>query len=111
MKKPANKSKKSERDNMLPEYDLRGAVRGEFYRPLHKGYTVHVQKSDGTTEVRRYKLIEGAVILQPDVRAYFPDSDAVNKALRSLIELTMQLSAKGSTPAKTNTRSRKTAKP
>lgn len=30
---------------------------------------------------------EGVVVLAPDVRAYFPDSDAVNRALRSLIPL------------------------
>jgi hypothetical protein len=32
-------------------------------------------------------LEDGAVMLEPDVRKYFPTSDAVNKALRSLIEI------------------------
>ena len=32
-------------------------------------------------------MTEGTVLLQPDVRKYFPDSDAVNSALRSLIAL------------------------
>jgi hypothetical protein len=30
---------------------------------------------------------EGAVILEPDARAYFPDSEAVNRTLRTLISL------------------------
>ena len=34
-----------------------------------------------------YQLEKGAVILDPDVREYFPDAKAVNAALRSLIAL------------------------
>jgi hypothetical protein len=30
---------------------------------------------------------EGAVVLAPDVREYFPDSESVNTVLRSLIKL------------------------
>lgn len=30
---------------------------------------------------------EGAVMLEPDIRQYFPDSEAVNNALRCLIPL------------------------
>ena len=83
---------------MLPEYDFRGAVRGKAYLPLHKGYSVTIHQEDGSTVVEHYKLIDGAIMLQPDVRRYFPDSDAVNKALRSLINLMSQLPAKA--PAK-----------
>ena len=31
--------------------------------------------------------IEGVVILEPDVRSYFPDSETVNAVLRDLIKL------------------------
>jgi hypothetical protein len=35
-------------------------------------------------------LEDGAVMLEPDVRAYFPTSVSVNKALRALIEIIPQ---------------------
>jgi len=96
MKKVATKSSKRQDDDMRPEYDFSGAVRGKFYMPLHKGYSVTIHKEDGSTVVEHYKLIDGAIMLQPDVRAYFPDSEAVNKALRSLINLMSQLPEKSS---------------
>ena len=76
---------------MRAEYDFSQAERGKFYRPLDKGYTVHVKQSDGTETVKHYTLAEGAVLLEPDVRAYFPDSQSVNEALRSLIQLVEQI--------------------
>ncbi len=88
----------ADNDELRPEYDFRGAVRGRHYKLLHEGYTVHVHKPDGTTLVQQYKLEEGTVLLAPDVRAWFPDSDAVNKALRSLIVLMTQMPEKGKTP-------------
>lgn len=72
---------------MRAEYDFSKAERGKFYRPLDKGYTVHVTKSDGTVVVNHYTLAEGTVLLAPDVLEYFPDSESVNEALRSLIQL------------------------
>ena len=81
-------SKVPEPDNdMLPEYDFSKAERGKFYKPLNKGYSTHVHQADGTTVINRYTLAEGTVLLEPDVRAIFPDSESVNTALRSLIEL------------------------
>ena len=74
-------------EDMLPEYDFSGGVRGKHYRAYHRGYTIVVHNTDGTTEEREYSLPEGAVILDPDVRAYFPDAEAVNTALRGLIKL------------------------
>jgi hypothetical protein len=84
-------------DEMRPAYDFRGAVRGRYYKPLHEGYTLEVHKDDGTTLVQQYKLEEGTVLLEPDVRAWFPDSAAVNQALRSLIILMEQMPKKGKT--------------
>ncbi len=89
--KKATKPLRTPNDEMRPEYDFRGAVRGKYYKPLHKGYTVHIHKTDGTTIVKRFKLEEGTVMLQPDVRKYFPDSETVNIALRSLITLMAQM--------------------
>ncbi len=73
-----------------PAYDLsqlKGGVRGKYYRVYRAGHTVQVHKADGTTEVQYFQLEDGAVMLEPDVREYFPDSDAVNVALRCLIPL------------------------
>lgn len=80
-------SKRIQADEMRDEYDFKGAVRGKHYKPLHEGYSVRIHQEDGTTLVRHYALTEGTVLLHPDVRKYFPDSDAVNSALRSVIAL------------------------
>ncbi len=73
----------------LPDYDFSGmeGVRGKYYRKYRQGHTVRIHRQDGSTEVRHFKLEDGAVMLDPEVRTYFPDSDAVNRALRGLIEL------------------------
>jgi len=80
----------ADNDQMLPEYDFSGGVRGKHYQAYRHGYRVVVHKMDGTTEVRDFALPEGAVILDPDVRAYFRDSEAVNRTLRGLISLMPQ---------------------
>lgn len=79
---------------MRAEYDFSKAERGKFYRPLDKGYKVHVHQSDGTVVVNHYNLAEGTVLLAPDVREYFSDSQSVNEALRSLIQLMEKVPAK-----------------
>ena len=87
MKKISSKKEVSEKGEMLPEYDFTGGVRGKHYKAYRKGHEVKIHKADGTTVVQCFKLEEGAVMLESDVRKYFPDSDAVNKALRSLIQI------------------------
>jgi hypothetical protein len=79
----------SQNNDMLPEYDLKGkkGVRGKYYRAMQQGYTVRITNDDGTITVKQFEPREGAVVLDPDVRDYFPDSESVNRALRSLIEL------------------------
>ena len=55
-------------DDLRPEYDLsklKGGVRGKY--------------------ARRFKAGTNLVLLSPDVARYFPDEDAVNAALRSLV--------------------------
>ena len=76
---------------MRSEYDFSKAERRKFHRPLDKGYTVHVKQKDGTDVVNHFTLAEGAILLEPDVREYFPDSQSVNEALRSLIRLMKQI--------------------
>jgi hypothetical protein len=53
-------------DDMRPEYDLRGGVRGKYYKQYVEGTNV--------------------VLLDPDVAAVFRDSESVNQALRVLIK-------------------------
>jgi hypothetical protein len=79
----------SQNNDMLPEYDLKGkkGVRGKYYRAMQQGYTVRITNEDGTVTVKQFEPKEGAVVLDPDVRDYFPDSESVNRTLRSLIEL------------------------
>jgi len=53
-------------DEMRPEYDLRGGVRGKYYKRYQEGTNV--------------------VLLDPDVAAVFHDSESVNQALRVLMK-------------------------
>lgn len=55
-------SDKPEVDEMRPEYDLRGGVRGKYYE--------------------RYRQGTNVVLLEPDVAKLFRDSATVNEALR-----------------------------
>jgi hypothetical protein len=62
-------------------------MRGKYYRPYQAGHAVRVHREDGTVTTHDFTLEEGAVLLAPDMRAYFPDSEKVNQALRGLIDL------------------------
>ena len=80
---------------MLPEYDFSKGERGKFHKPLSKGYSVTITHPDGTTTTEHYKLIAGAILLDPDVQVYFPDSESVNTALRALINTKADNQGKG----------------
>ena len=54
-------------DEILPEYSLRGGVRGKY--------------------AERYARGTNLVRLDPDVAADFPDSESVNRALRALADI------------------------
>ncbi len=54
-------------DDMRPEYDFSGGVRGKYYKEYMSGTNV--------------------VVLDPDVFEVFPDSSTVNEALRFLAQL------------------------
>jgi hypothetical protein len=87
--------KKTEKQvaEMKPEYDFtqRKGERGKYYQAYRTGHTVRVHQPDGTVTEQHFSLEDGAVMLEPDVRAYFPDSESVNAALRSVIELAKHL--------------------
>ena len=65
MKKGTRRS--ADRDTLRPEYDFRGGVRGKY--------------------VARYRAGTNVVVLDPDVAASFGTSEAVNRALRALLEV------------------------
>ncbi len=90
-RKQESSSAKHEPDRVLHE-------RGRYYDALQQGHSVRIHEDDGTTTVQNFRLDEGTVLLDPDVREYFPDAKAVNATLRSLIELipAQQRSHKGS---------------
>ena len=54
-------------DDMLPEYDFRGGVRGKYARDYDRSRNLRV--------------------LDPDLLDEFPDSDSVNEALRALLRV------------------------
>ena len=69
-----------DQDEMRPEYDLRGGVRGKYYQQFMEGTNL--------------------VLLDADVAAVFRDSESVNQALRVLIKAAGQLDL--ATPEKTS---------
>ncbi len=88
--KKARTGKPTTVEDMRAQYDfstMKGGVRGKYYQAYREGHKVVIHKEDGTKSVQYFKLEDGAVMLEPNVRKYFPDSEAVNKALKSLIEI------------------------
>ena len=77
----------AESNTMRPEYDFTGGVRGKHATAIRQGYTRIVHRTDGTREITEIRPLEGSIVLDPDVQAYFPDAEAVNTALRGLIAL------------------------
>ena len=80
-------NKVDEPDEMRPEYDFTGGIRGKHYRRYRQGHTVTVRHSDGATSTREFPPEETVIHLAPDVLEYFPNDEAVNQALRCLIPL------------------------
>jgi hypothetical protein len=63
------------------EYDFsnKKGIRGKYHEAMKQGYTVRIKKDDGSFSEQYFASIEA------DVHRYFPNSEAVNNALRSLI--------------------------
>jgi hypothetical protein len=92
MSKATSKQRKPPKKpaEMRAEYDLASigdGLRGKYYQDYRAGHTVKIHREDGTTVTQHFELKDGAVMLEPDVREYFPDSAAVNTAWRGLIPL------------------------
>lgn len=85
MKKSINKPE--EQDEMQPEYNFadKKGVRGKYHEAYRQGHSVKVYEENGTVSIQYFTLEDGAVMLEPDVRVYFPTSESVNQALRTLI--------------------------
>ena len=80
------RNEKSHKVNeMRNEYDFSGGVRGKHFKAYRQGHTLEINKQDGSVEVRYFTQEDGAVMLDPDIKKHFPNSESVNKALRSLI--------------------------
>ena len=65
-------------DEILPQYDFRGGVRGKY--------------------AARYAEGTNVVLLDPDVAAAFPNAQSVNTALRTLADIAHR-QVKGRVPA------------
>ena len=76
-------------DKMLEEYDFseKKGVRGKYHKAYQQGHTVRIREDNNSVSVHYFTLEDGAVILEPDIRQYFPTSKSVNETLRSLIAL------------------------
>jgi hypothetical protein len=62
-----SQAKKRNADDIRPEYDFSKGVRGKHHAA--------------------YKAGTNVVLLEPDIAKAFPDSSAVNRALRLLLEI------------------------
>ncbi len=107
MRKASARATPRNRDRMREEYDFTGGTRGKHYRAMQAGYTITIHQSDGTRIIKEVKPKEGAVVLAPDVQEYFPDSESVNAALRSL----MKLIPEGRSPVASRTRGDRSRRP
>lgn len=87
--KKANNTSKTFDDDMLPEYDFKGqkGARGKYYLGPKQAHSVHVRHADGTITRQSFDSLQKVILLDADVAARFPDSESVNRALRTLISL------------------------
>jgi hypothetical protein len=66
------KNNKTQNDGMLAEYDFSNGIRGKYAARYAKGSNI--------------------AVLEPDVASIFPNSQSVNEALRSLIDIASKVS-------------------
>jgi hypothetical protein len=77
------KASRPNRDDLRPEYDfasMKGGVRGKYVARLRKGSNL--------------------ALLEPEIAAAFPSDDAVNEALRGVLNTTRAVRGKGGLPNK-----------
>lgn len=75
----------NEENDMQPEYNFSTGIRGKHHKAMQAGYSIKIHQSDGSTVTK--EIPPCVIILEPDVQAYFPDSETVNATLRALIRL------------------------
>ena len=78
-----SKANRLENDDLRPEYDfatMKGGVRGKYAARLRKGSNL--------------------VLLEPEVAAAFPSAEAVNEALRGVLNTARAVRGKGGLPNK-----------
>lgn len=87
--KKANSNPKTSDDDMLPEYNFKGqkGARGKYYLGPKQAHSVHVRHADGTITKQNFDTLQKVILLDADIAARFPDSESVNRALRTLISL------------------------
>src|SRR5436309_8978929 len=73
-------------DDILPEYDFSGAVRGKYFE--------------------RYQRESNVIVLDPDVAEAFPNAVAVNGALRLLLSLARAKAFEGKAAGRAERRTR-----
>jgi 5-methylcytosine-specific restriction endonuclease McrA len=71
----------TEESDMLGEYDFRDGVRGKYVSRFPKGSSV--------------------IVLEPDIAGVFPDSESVNRALRTVNEIIQHIAPLASSPRRT----------
>lgn len=87
MNNPNLKTNNSLDEDMLPEYDFSNGIRGKHHQKYKKGHRVTIYYEDGTKTIEKIQPKNDVIILDPDVKRYFPDSESVNSTLRNLIKL------------------------
>ena len=85
MKRRTNSQRTS--NGMRTRYDFSKGKRTDHASRYRQGHEVRIERADGSVTVQHFTLADGAVLLEPDIRAVFKDSKAVNRALRCLIPL------------------------
>ena len=78
-----SKANRHNDDDLRPEYDfasMKGGVRGKYVTRMRRGSNL--------------------VLLNPEVAAAFPSDDAVNEALRGVLNTTRAVRGKGGLPNK-----------
>jgi len=76
-----SKANRPDNDDLRPEYDfasMGGGVRGKYVARLRRGSNL--------------------VLLEPEIAAAFPSDDAVNEALRGVLNTTRAVRGKGGLP-------------
>jgi hypothetical protein len=76
-----SKANRPDDNDLRPEYDfasMKGGVRGKYVARLRKGSNL--------------------VLLEPEIAAAFPSDDAVNEALRGVLNTTRAIRGKGGLP-------------